>query len=330
MQTLNTLLISKVNSLYCIKLSMNMLFITGLFTLTALPIYAQDIQPISNSCDIYKLIEQTDKPIVLSEFKDTPNGINIYSDNFALQVANFQLCQATLPFSDNEDAISQYAEYEQTLSRLENKAITNFPKKDSLSYEQIKQFESDGIYYQEQLVELYIQMALNYYLGEFVPKDDEKAIQYMSKVVDYFQQNKVESPIWLDYIVSTGLVRKNRRVSPNNPITLQHETETGLGIVSTALLSKAGHLDSKAVLLLETYHYWRASLVDPSQTEIEQYLQLSLLQLKDYAAQGSYKAIEGLEKIYAELTLIDKHYAKQASYWQQQSENISQKNTSWH
>ncbi|WP_201587927.1 hypothetical protein [Psychrobacter jeotgali] len=329
MQTLNTLLTSKLKTSVLAKLSLNQLCIASLLTLTALPLYAQGSQTAVNSCDIYKIIEQAEKPLELSEFKQTPNGINVYSDNLTLQVANFQLCQATHPFSNNEDAISQYAKYEQTLSRLADRAIIDFPNKDSLSREQIKQFKSDGIYYQEQVVELYFQMALNYYLGEFVPKNDEKTIQYMSKVVDYFQQNKAESIIWLDYMVSTGLVRKNRRLSRNNPITLQHKTETGLGIVSTALLSKAGHLDSKAGLLLETFDYWRSVPTPPSQTELEQYLQPILPALVSYAEQGSYKAIEGLEKIYTELSLFDKRYERKAGYWQQQSENIPQENTSW-
>ena len=330
MQNLNTLLTFKIDSLPCLKLSLSNLFIIGLFTFISLPAYAQDVQSFSNSCDVYKYIEQADKPIALSKFKDTPNGINIYSDNFALQVAKFQLCQADYPFSNDEDVISQYAKYEQVLSRLANKDISEFPKKDVLSHKQIEQFKSDGVYYQEQLVELYFQMALDYYLGEFVPKDDKKAIQYMSKVVDYFQQNKANSPIWLDYMVGTGLVRKNRRVSPNNPIILQQETETGLDIVSTALLSKAGHLDSKAVLLLEAFNYWRASPANSGQTEIEQYLQPLILELTSYAELGSYKAIEGLDEIYTELALTNKRYEPKANYWQQQSENIPQDNTSWH
>lgn len=330
MQISNTLLTLKIDSLPFVKLSLTNLVITGIFTLISLSTYAQDIQPVSNSCDIYKLIEKADKPISLSKFKNAPNGINIYSDNFALEVANFQLCQANYPFSDNEDAISEYAKYEQVLSRLTNKVITDFPKKSSLSRKQIEEFKSEEVYYQEQLVELYFQMSLNYYLGEFVPKNDKKAIQYMSKVVDYFQQNKAGSSIWLDYMVSTGLVRKNRHVSPNNPILLQQETETGLGIVSTALLSKAGHLDSKAVLLLEAFNYWRASPTAPSQIELEQYLQPLLLELTDYAGQGSHKAIEGLEEIYTELASADKRYEQKADYWQQQLENIPQDNTSWH
>lgn len=331
MQTSNMLLTFKIDNLPFVKLSLANLVITGIFTLISLPTYAQDIQPVSNSCDIYKLIEKADKPIALSEFKDTPNGINIYSDNFALQVANFQLCQANYPFSDNEDIISEYAKYQQAISRFENQAITDFPKKDSLNHQQIEQFKSDGVYYyQEQLVEVYFQMALDYYLGEFAPKDDKKAIQYMRKVVDYFQQNKAGSSIWLDYMVSTGLVRKNRRVSPNNPITLQQETETGLGIVSNALLSKAGHLNSKAVLLLEAFNYWRSSSVTPSQKELENYLQPLILELTGYAELGSYKAIEGLDEIYTELALTDKRYEPKANYWQQQSENIPQDNTSWH
>lgn len=329
-QNLNTFLMFKINSLPYLKISLNSLFIIGLFTVVSLPTYAYDIQPVSNSCDIYKNIEQSDKPITLSEFKETPNGIDIYSDNFALQVAKFQLCQTKYPFSKDTDVISQYAKYEQALSRFANKAISDFPKKDSLSHKQIEQFKSDGVYYQEQLVELYFQMALNYYIGEFVPKDDNKAIQYMSKVVDYFQQNKANSSIWLDYMVGTGLVRKNRRVSPNNPIILQQETETGLGIVSTALLSKAGHLDSKAVLLLEAFNYWRASHVNSSQKELEQYLQPLISELTGYAELGSYKAIEGLDEIYTELALTDARYEPKANYWQKQSENIPQDNTSWH
>lgn len=304
--------------------------IGGLLTLTSLPLYAQEKRTDANSCDIYKLIEQSGKPIALNKFKQTPNGINVYSDDIGLQVANFQLCQASLPFSDNKDVIRQYAQYEQTLSKLGNKAIVDFPKEDSLSPKQIKQLESNGGYYQEQLIELYLQMALAHYLGEYIPKNDQKAIQYMSKVVDYYQQQRPEWSVWLNFTVNTGLVTENECISPNNPITLQHKTETGLNIVSTAILSKAGHLDSKAIVILEALDNGGNVPITPSQTDIEQHLQSILPKLISYAKQGSYIAAEGLGNIYTELAFTDKRYKEKADYWQQQLKKWPQADINWH
>ena len=322
----------KTRTLSYLKPSINQLLISGLLALMALPLYAKDIQITANSCDVYKLIEQADKPIALSEFKQTPNGINVYSDNLTLQVANFQFCKANQPFSDNKQAIAEFMELEQTLTEIVEKPITNYPKLEHLSREQTEKLEQNqgaSVYYQEQVVELYLHAAFAHYMGEYVAKDDKKAIYYMSKVVDYYQQQQPEWSTMLSYIIGTKLVREDGYASPNNPITLQHKTETGLGIVTTVLLSEAGHLDTKAMLLFEEYEYWRSPPIPPSKIELDQYLQPILIELKNYAKQGSYTAIEKLEKIYTGLVYIDKRYEKEAKYWQLELEKIPQAEINW-
>lgn len=328
----NTILEAK--TLFYLKLPLNQLFISGLLSLTTLPLHAQDRQTDLDSCDIYTPIEQVDKPIALSEFTHTPNSINIYSGNLTLQVANFQFCRANHPFSDNEKTIAEYVELEHILLPFANTPIADFPSMDDSSREQLQHAETEDpyyrpSYYQEQLVELYLHAALARYMGEYVAKNDIKAIDYLSKVVDYYQQQQPEWSTMLSYIVGTNLVREDDRVSLNNPITLQHKTETGLDIVSAVLLSKAGHLDSKAMLLFEEYEYWRSPPIPPSKTELEQYLQPILIELKDYAGQGSYVATEKLEKIYTGLIYIDKRYEKEAEYWQSELEEIPQVEIRW-
>lgn len=322
----------KTRTLSYLKPSINQLLISGLLALMALPLYAKDIQITANSCDVYKLIEQADKPIALSEFKQTPNGINVYSDNLTLQVANFQFCKANQPFSDNKQAIAEFMELEQTLTEIVEKPITNYPKLEHLSREQTEKLEQNqgaSVYYQEQVVELYLHAAFAHYMGEYVAKDDKKAIYYMSKVVDYYQQQQPEWSTMLSYIIGTKLFREDGYASPNNPITLQHKTETGLGIVSTVLLSEAGHLDTKAMLILETLDQWGNTPIAPSQAEIEHYLQPVLPELTRHAEQGSYIATAGLAEIYTELASTDSRYKKEADYWQLAFKRIPQAEIDW-
>lgn len=324
----------KTRTLSYLKPSINQLLISGLLALMALPLYAKGIQITANSCDVYKLIEQADKPIALSEFKQTPNGINVYSDNLTLQVANFQFCKANQPFSDNKQAIAEFMELEHILSSLADKPIADFPSMNSLSREQLEHAETKDPYYQppyyqEQLVELYLQAALAQYMGEYVAKDDRKAIGYLSKVVDYYQQVEPEWSTLLSYNVSTNLVRENDRISQTNPITLQHKTDTGLGIVSTVLLSEAGHLDTKAMLILEKLDQWGKAPIPPSQAEIERYLQPVLPELTRHAEQGSYIATAGLAEIYTELASTDSRYKKEADYWQLALKRIPQAEIDW-
>lgn len=324
--------ILKTRTLSYLKPSSSQLLISVILALITLPLYAQDRQNDFDSCDIYKLIEQADKPIALSEFKQTPNGINVYSDNFTLQVANFQLCKANQPFSNDKQAIADFIELEQTLAKFAEKPITDYPKFDNLNSEQmetLEQNQGDGVYYQEQLIELYLHAAFAHYMGEYVAKNDEKAIYYMSKVVEYYQQQKPEWSTMLSYIVSTRLVREDGYASPNNPITLQHKTETGLGIVSTVLLSEAGHLDSKAMLILDALDQWGNMSIAPSQAEIERYLQPILPELIRYSEQGSYIATAGLAEIYTELAATDNRYKAKAADWQQRLDNTPQAEIDW-
>lgn len=324
--------ILKTRRLSYLKPSLNQLLISGLLALMALPLYAQDIQITANSCDVYKLIEQADKSLALSEFKQTPNGINIYSDNLGLQVANFQLCKANKPFGSDKIAIAEYVELEQTLAKLAEKPITDYPKLDHLSRAQMEKLEQNqgvGVYYQEQVVELYLHAAFANYMGEYVAKDDEKAIYYMSKVVDYYQQQQPEWSTMLSYIIGTRLVREDGYASPNNPITLQHKTETGLGIVSAVLLSEAGHLDTQAILILEALDQWGNTPIAPSQADIERNLKPILPKLIHYAEQGSYIATAGLADIYTELAAADNRYKAKADDWQQRLDNIPQAEIDW-
>lgn len=190
----------------------------------------------SSSCDIYKHIEKSDTPIDLNNVTQTPNGIEVHSNDLDLQVEDFQPCKASKPFSSDKEAIALYQQLEHDLDKIAEIIIRDVPEGFS-KYKGLDNEELDQIIKKvepvkqkkhdpDKFINIYIYMAVHNYLGEFAPKDDAKAVQYMSYVVDYhqsFSPNDV-SPL-LNYMVAVAITEKQRHISDNNPINLQHETE---------------------------------------------------------------------------------------------------------
>lgn len=281
----------------------------------------------SSSCDIYNDIEQSDIPIDLNNVTQTPNGIEVYSNDLDLQVEDFQPCKASKPFSSDKEAIALYQQLEHDLDKIAEIIIRDVPEGFSKykgldneeldqiikNVEPVKQKKHDP----DKFINIYIYMAVHSYLGEFVPKDDAKAVQYMSYVVDYhqsFSPNDV-SPL-LNYMVAVAITEKQRHTSDNNPINLQHETESSVEAVTAYLLSKAGHLDTKAILIKSYISRMNKTLDDSTLDVIHQLFDPKLKELEDLSKQGSYVATNELTELYERLKTIDLDYAEQARRWE--------------
>jgi hypothetical protein len=287
----------------------------------------------SSSCDIYKHIEQSDTPIDLNNLTQTPNGIEVHSNDLDLQVEDFQPCKASKPFSSDKEAIALYQQLEHDLDKIAEIIIRDVPEGFSKykgldneeldqiikNVEQVKQKKHDP----DKFINVYIYMAVHSYLGEFVPKDDAKAVQYMSYVVDYhqaFSPNDV-SPL-LNYMVAVAITEKQRHISDNNPINLQHETESSVEAVTAYLLSKAGHLDTKAILVKSCISRMNKTLDDSTVDVIHQLFDPNLKELEDLSKQGSYVATNELTELYERLKTIDLDYAEQARRWEDRVDTL--------
>ena len=287
----------------------------------------------SSSCDIYKHIEKSDTPIDLNNVTQTPNGIEVHSNDLDLQVEDFQPCKASKPFSSDKEAIALYQQLEHDLDKIAEIIIRDVPEGFSKykgldneeldqiikNVEPVKQKKHDP----DKFINIYIYMAVHNYLGEFAPKDDAKAVQYMSYVVDYhqsFSPNDV-SPL-LNYMVAVAITEKQRHISDNNPINLQHETESSVEAVTAYLLSKAGHLDTKAILVNSYISRMNKTLNDSTVDVIHQLLDPKLKELEDLSKQGSYVATNELTELYERLKTIDLDYAEQARRWEDRVDTL--------
>lgn len=287
----------------------------------------------SSSCDIYKHIEKSDTPIDLNNVTQTPNGIEVHSNNLDLQVEDFQPCKASKPFSSDKEAIALYQQLEHDLDKIAEIIIRDVPEGFS-KYKGLDNEELDQIIKKvepvkqkkhdpDKFINIYIYMAVHNYLGEFAPKDDAKAVQYMSYVVDYhqsFSPNDV-SPL-LNYMVAVAITEKQRHISDNNPINLQHETESSVEAVTAYLLSKAGHLDTKAILVNSYISRMNKTLNDSTVDVIHQLLDPKLKELEDLSKQGSYVATNELTELYERLKTIDLDYAEQARRWEDRVDTL--------
>jgi len=287
----------------------------------------------SSSCNIYKHIEQSDTPIDLNNLTQTPNGIEVHSNDLDLQVEDFQPCKASKPFSSDKEAMALYQQLEHDLDKIAEIIIRDVPEGFSKykgldneeldqiikNVEPVKQKKHDP----DKFINIYIYMAVYSYLGEFTPKDDAKAVQYMSYVVDYhqsFSPNDV-SPL-LNYMVAVAITEKQRHISDNNPINLQHETESSVEAVTAYLLSKAGHLDTKAILVKSCISRMNRKLDDSTVDVIHQLLDPKLKKLEDLSKQGSYVATNELTELYGRLKTIDLDYAEQARRWEDRVDTL--------
>lgn len=287
----------------------------------------------SSSCDIYKHIEKSDTPIDLNNVTQTPNGIEVHSNDLDLQVEDFQPCKASKPFSSDKEAIALYQQLEHDLDKIAEIIIRDVPEGFS-KYKGLDNEELDQIIKKvepvkqkkhdpDKFINIYIYMAVHNYLGEFAPKDDAKAVQYMSYVVDYhqsFSPNDV-SPL-LNYMVAVAITEKQRHISDNNPINLQHETESSVEAVTAYLLSKAGHLDTKAILVNSYISRMNKTLNDSTVDVIHQLLDPKLKELEDLSKQGSYVATNELTELYERLKTIDLDYAEQARRWEDRVDTL--------
>lgn len=287
----------------------------------------------SSSCDIYKHIEKSDTPIDLNNVTQTPNGIEVHSNDLDLQVEDFQPCKASKPFSSDKEAIALYQQLEHDLDKIAEIIIRDVPEGFS-KYKGLDNEELDQIIKKvepvkqkkhdpDKFINIYIYMAVHNYLGEFAPKDDAKAVQYMSYVVDYhqsFSPNDV-SPL-LNYMVAVAITEKQRHISDNNPINLQHETESSVEAVTAYLLSKAGHLDTKAILVNSFISRMNKTLNDSTVDVIHQLLDPKLKELEDLSKQGSYVATNELTELYERLKTIDLDYAEQARRWEDRVDTL--------
>ena len=332
----------KVNINKCLNPILSILSVAVLSTLSSMAIAqstpnqsfnVSSVTDSSSSCDIYKHIEQSDTPIDLNNVTQTPNGIEVYSNDLDLQVEDFQPCKANKPFSSDKEAIALYQQLEHDLDKIAEIIIRDVPEGFS-KYKGLDNEELDQIIKNVQLVKqqkhnpdkfinIYIYMAVYSYLGEFVPKDDAKAVQYMSYVVDYYQSfspNDV-SPL-LNYMVAVAITEKQRHISDNNPINLQHETESSVEAVTAYLLSKAGHLDTKAILVKSYISRMNKTLDDSTVDVIHQLFDPKLKELEDLSKQGSYVATNELKELYEGLKTIDLDYAKQARRWEDRVDTL--------
>lgn len=326
----------KVNINKCLNPILSILSVAVLATLSSMAIAqstpnqsfnVSSVTDSSSSCDIYKHVEQSDTSIDLNNVTQTPNGIEVHSNDLDLQVEDFQPCKASKPFSSDKEAIALYQQLEHDLDKIAEIIIRDVPEGFSKykgldneeldqiikNVEPVKQKKHDP----DKFINVYIYMAVHSYLGEFVPKDDAKAVQYMSYVVDYYQSfspNDV-SPL-LNYMVAIAIIEKQRHVSDNNPIKLQHETESSVEAVTAYLLSKAGHLDTKAVLVKSYINRIDETLDNPTLEVIHQLFDPKIEELTHLAEQGSYIATNELKELYKGLKTIDLEYAEQAKYWE--------------
>lgn len=294
----------------------------------------------SSSCDIYNDIEQSDTPIDLNNVTQTPNGIEVYSNDLDLQVEDFKPCKASKPFSSDKEAITLYQQLEHDLDKIAEIIIRDVPEGFS-QYKGLNNEELDQIiqnvqpvkqkkHNPDEFINIYIYMAVHRYLGEFLPKDDAKAVQYMSYVVDYYQSfspNDV-SPL-LNYMVAVAITEKQRNISDNNPINLQHETENSVEAVTAYLLSKAGHLDTKAILVKSYINRMDETLDNSTVEVIHQLFDPKIEELEHLSKQGSYVATNELKELYEGLKTIDLDYAEQARRWEDRIDTLPQPDTSW-
>jgi len=343
----------KVNINKCLNPILSILSVAVLSTLSSMaiaqstPNQSFNVSSVTNSskknissCDIYNEIEQSETPIDLNSVTQTPNGIEVHSNDLDIQVEDFQPCKASNPFSSDKEAIALYQQLEHDLDKIAEIIIRDVPEGFS-KYKGLDNEELDQIIQNAQLVKqqkhnpdkfinTYIYMAVYSYLGEFVPKDDAKAVQYMSYVVDYYQSFSPDdvSPL-LNYMVAVAITEKQRHISDNNPINLQHETESSVEAVTAYLLSKAGHLDTKAILVKSYISRINKTLDDSTVEVIHQLLDPKLKELTHLAEQGSYVATNELTELYKGLKTIDLDYAEQARRWEDRADTLPQPDTSW-
>lgn len=300
-----------------------------------------DSEQSLSSCDIYNEIEQSDTPIDLSDITETPNGIKKYTNDLNLQVESFQPCKANKPFSGDKEATTHYQKLEQDFDKVTQAIMRDLP--DGFSqykelttedFDQIFQKALDvkeSVYEPDWFINVYIYLAVNRYLGEFVPKDDAKAVQYLTYVVDYYQSlHPNELSPALNYMVAIAIMEKQKLVSDNNPIKLQSDDKDGVEAATAYLLSKAGHLDTKALLIIDYMDRVGSTLENPTQEEIHQLFDAKLEELTYLAEQGSYVATEALAEVYEELTAIDPSYTELAKYWNDRNKALPQSDIDWH
>lgn len=301
------------------------------------------LKSIGFSCDIYsknaKQVIQSDTPIDLNELKQTPNGININSDNLNRQVENFQLCQFSEPFSNDQEVIAKYQEYEQRLNAVADKDISELSQFffifDDLNGIELAEMKSMGkeeeayfensLYTAEPRVTPYVDMATAYYLGEYVPKNNAKALQYLSKVVDYYQSKKPEWSGSLLFILSNHIDSSTKDISDDNPMRMQENSE----VTTKYLLSQTGHLDTKALLIMEDIDQARSTLNETKIQEIHQLVDPKFDKLAFLADQGSYTATGILAELYEDLKAVDSAYAEKAKYWQDKYNALPQSEIKW-
>ncbi|PNK59995.1 HEAT repeat domain-containing protein [Psychrobacter sp. FDAARGOS_221] len=156
-----------------------------------------------------------------------------------------------------------------------------------------------------------------YITGEYIPRDDDEAIIYLSRVIDYWELENPGNISGLAYLVAVysltdsddfALLEGNDAVLSDTDASFDDELEKSL----FAILAKAGSKDAQAVLIKE--------MLKDSDPTCREVLISDLIALAD---KGSPKAIDILADTYEALNNeYPNQYEKQMDYWQQQAKKF--------
>ena len=187
--------------------------------------------------------------------------------------------------------------------------------------------ESNEIMMQSDAIEVVRFLALSYYYGDSVPKDDYQAITYLRKYLDYYRDVAPEQAenIIMGTLLYFGNAPAETSSNDNDSTSESYGTEAAFN-----LLVAAGSLEAEAMLISEFHSNDPACQQDilPRMTELaEQGSRIAIHQLAD--TYYNYQAVEESQPVEDDMPVSEQiaHTASAASHTYNEFDNPSEY---WH
>lgn len=188
-----------------------------------------------------------------------------------------------------------------------NVDIANLPSNIDLDYyenDDIQQTLASGHFVSsENAQQAVLSLAGTYYFGHYVPKDEPRAVVYLQKIVDYYEQEhpKDTEELYLRVMmaIASGVVEDDTTL-----------TDEYFNLATSKALIAAGSLDTEALVINADFKNSEGACFEPLLTKLE-----------NLANQGSIYAIDKVDKTYTKLYKDNpEKYNSKMEYWQQRAE----------
>lgn len=275
---------------------------------------------LSSSVLAEDLLELPYDRTAYDEYFQTPDKeVIAYNGNLCYDIVNYPLVTYKKAYINDKELLKDfYIRKSAVDTYLMDADIASLPKERDI--ETLINDDIKGFALQEQAVESLFLLVWFYYNGEVVPKSDYEAVKYLTKLVDFYQDDPVKNEVYEDSFLNGVLFLGNPSgYSDDNPLSELSENEINVSLSKLAIA--AGSLDMKAECLrqdLNKLNSWAST-------------KLVLVELEKLADKGSRLSVRTLAWKYGELALQDpEKFNEQKQYWQQKESQLPKmKQTPW-